>query len=276
MIAKGPVTAKGWAVQAAAGSGTGRPTGGVVGSLDGKGALVTGGSRGIGAAIVKRLAADGATVVFSYVRHEAAAQEVVDEIAEADGNAFAVQADQGSMGDLNRLFTEVDKRLDGLDIVVCNAAEAMPAPIDDVTEQTYDRYMAVNAKGPFFIIQYAGRKLRNDGRIIAISTANTRMHSPLGVLYTGGKGALENFTKVAALAFGARGITANIVSPGATDTDGLRNANPGDTFEDTIKLTALQRLGRPEDVASVVAMLAGPDAAWISGQNILADGGLWP
>jgi 3-oxoacyl-[acyl-carrier protein] reductase len=247
-----------------------------VGPLDGKGALVTGGSRGIGRAIVKRLAADGATVVFTFVRHGAAAQEVLDEVAEAGGKAFAVQADQGSMDDLNRLFTEVEKRLDGLDIVVCNAADALPVPLEEVTEEEYDRYMAVNAKGPFFIIQYAGRKLRDGGRIITISTLNTRLHAPGGALYTGGKGAVENFTKVAALRFGRRGITANIVSPGATDTDGLRNANPGDTFEDLVKLTSLQRLGYPEDVASAVVMLTGPDARWISGQNICADGGFWP
>jgi 3-oxoacyl-[acyl-carrier protein] reductase len=247
-----------------------------MGVLDGKGALVTGGSRGIGRAIVKRLAADGATVAFSYLRNEAAAREVVSEVEEAGGQAFAVRADQGSLEDLNDLFAETDKRLDGLDIVVCNAADGLPVRFQDVTEEIYDRCMAVNAKGPFFIIQYAGAKLRDGGRIIAISTVNTRMHAPGGALYTGGKGAIENFIKVGALTFGGRGITANIVSPGATDTELLRNANPGATFEDTIALTSLRRLGQPADIASAVAMLAGPDAAWISGQNIRVDGGIWP
>jgi 3-oxoacyl-[acyl-carrier protein] reductase len=247
-------------------------------ALGEKGALVTGGSRGIGRAIVERLAADGVTVVFSYLRNEAAAQEVVDSVTKVGGTAYPVRADQGNMADLRRLFEETDQRLadTGLDIVVCNAAEAAPLAIEDVTEEDYDRYMATNAKGPFFIIQYAGAKLRDGGRLITISTVNTRLHAPRGVLYTGGKGAVENFTKVAALNFGARGITANIVSPGATDTDGLRDANPGDTFEDVIALTALKRLGRADDVAGAVAMLAGPDAAWITGQNIPADGGIWP
>jgi 3-oxoacyl-[acyl-carrier protein] reductase len=251
---------------------------GSMGTLDGKGALVTGGSRGIGRAIVEQFAADGVTVVFSYLRNQAAAQEVVDTVTKAGGTAYAVQADQGSMADLLRLFEETDKRLAdvGLDIVVCNAAAAMPIAIEDVTEEDYDRYMSVNAKGPFFIIQYAGTRLRDGGRVIMFSTTNTRLHAPRGALYTGGKGAVENFTKVAAMSFGARGITANIVSPGATDTDGLRNANPGDTFEDVIRLTSLRRLGRPEDVASAVVMLAGPDAAWITGQNINVDGGIWP
>jgi 3-oxoacyl-[acyl-carrier protein] reductase len=246
----------------------------LMGVLTGKGALVTGGSRGIGRAIVHRLAGDGAAVVFSYLSDEKAAGEVVSE---ANGKAFAVRADQGSLADLSRLFEEADAFLEGgLDIVVCNAADGMPIGIGDVTEQSYDRYMAVNAKGPFFIIQHAGARLRDGGRIITISSLNTRMHPPGGALYTGSKGALENFTKVAAVEFGHRGITANIVSPGATDTETLRSANPGSTFEDTIAVTALRRLGRPDDIASAVAMLAGPDAAWITGQNLAVDGGIMP
>ena len=247
-----------------------------MGTLNGKGALVTGGSRGIGRAIVKRLAADGATVVFSYLRNEAAAQAVVREVGEAGGRASAVRADQGRLDDLRRLAGQADERLDGLDIVVINAAGGLPGVIHSVTEEVYDRFMAVHAKGPFFLIQHAGRALRDGGRIIAVSTVNTRLHPPGGALYTGAKGALENFTKVAALEFGRRRITANIVSPGTTDTELLREANPGDTFEDDIAHTALRRLGQPADIAAVVAFLAGPDSGWISGQNLAADGGLLP
>jgi 3-oxoacyl-[acyl-carrier protein] reductase len=244
-----------------------------MGQLAGKGAIVTGGSRGIGRAIVMRLAADGATVVFSYVKNEDAAREVAQETG-----ALPIRADQASLADLDLLFERADAHLGGtgLDIVVCNAADALPKAIDDVTEDDYDYFMAVNAKGPFFLIQHAGRALRDGGRIIAISTVNTRIHPPRGALYTGGKGALENFIKVAALSYGGRGITANIISPGATDTDGLHDANPGATFEGMIAQTALGRLGRPEDIASAVAMLAGPDGAWITGQNIAVDGGILP
>jgi len=225
---------------------------------------------------VKRLAADGATVVFSYLQNEAAAQGVVREVAEDGGRAFAVRADQGSLEDLRRLTGLADEHLDGLDIVVINAAGGVGGMIDKVTEDVYDRFMAVHAKGPFFLIQHAGRALRDGGRIIAISTLNTRLHPPGGALYTGAKGALENFTAVAALEFGGRGITANVVSPGATDTELLRAANPGETFEDEVAHTALRRLGQPEDIAAVVAFLAGPDSGWISGQNLAADGGLLP
>jgi 3-oxoacyl-[acyl-carrier protein] reductase len=247
-----------------------------VGILDGKGALVTGGSRGIGRAIVKRLASDGASVVFTYAANADAAASAVSEVTDAGGRALAVRADQGRLDDLERLAAQVEDHLEGLDIVVINAAGELPGIIEDQTEESYDKFMAVHAKGPFFLIQYAGRKLRDDGRIISISTINTRLHPPGGALYTGAKGALENFTKVAALEFGGRGITANIVSPGATDTELLRTANPGETFEDDVAQTALKRLGQPEDIARVVAFLAGPDSAWISGQNLTADGGFLP
>jgi 3-oxoacyl-[acyl-carrier protein] reductase len=247
-----------------------------MGTLAGKGALVTGGSRGIGRAIVRRLAADGAAVVFSYLHDEAAAKAVTGEVTGAGGRALPVQADQGSLDDLRRLTGQAEEYLDGLDIVVINAAGGLPGLIGQVTEDDYDRFMAVHAKGPFFLIQHAGRVLRDGGRIIAISTLNTRLHPPGGALYTGAKGALEHFTKVAALEFGGRGITANIVSPGATDTELLRAANPGATFDDEVARTALRRLGQPEDIAAVVAFLAGPDSRWISGQNLPADGGLLP
>jgi 3-oxoacyl-[acyl-carrier protein] reductase len=225
---------------------------------------------------VRRLAADGAAVVFSYLQDEAAARAVAGEVAETGGRALPVQADQGSLDDLRRLTGQAEEYLDGLDIVVINAAGGLPGLIGQVTEDDYDRFMAVHAKGPFFLIQHAGRALRDGGRIVAISTLNTRLHPPGGALYTGAKGALEHFTKVAALEFGGRGITANIVSPGATDTELLRAKNPGATFDDEVARTALRRLGQPEDIAAVVAFVAGPDSGWISGQNLPADGGLLP
>jgi 3-oxoacyl-[acyl-carrier protein] reductase len=240
-------------------------------ALKGKSALVTGGSRGIGRAIVERLAADGASVVFSYQSNEAAADDVV---AHADGDVHAVRADQGQLADIARLFAEADQLLGDLDILVNNAAINPPTGILDATEAAYDRVMAVNAKGTFFAIQHAGRTLRDGGRIINISTLNTAVPAPGLAMYAASKAAVEQFTAVAAREFGGRGITVNSVSPGATDTDLLRATNPPAAFGPVVALTALQRLGQPADIANVVAFLAGPDSQWITGQNLRATGGL--
>jgi 3-oxoacyl-[acyl-carrier protein] reductase len=246
--------------------------GGVMSTLAGKAAVVTGGSRGIGRAIVMRLAADGANVVFSFSSNQQAADEVV---AAGQGRVHAVRADQGDPADQTHLFEVAQQRLGGLDILVNNAAIGPPAAIVDVTPDDFDRVMAVNARGPFFAMQHAGRVLRDGGRIINISTINTAVPPPGGALYAASKAALELFTGVAAREFGPRGITVNAVSPGATDTDLLHEANPGQTFESVIALTPLGRLGVPADIANVVAFLAGPDSKWITGQNIRATGGLF-
>jgi 3-oxoacyl-[acyl-carrier protein] reductase len=237
-------------------------------------ALVTGGSRGIGRAIVERLARDGASVVFSYERDENAAAEVVAAVRAGGGRAFAVQADQGRSEDLQRLAEEAERHLGGVDILVCNAGINPPVGILDATEADFDRVMAVNAKGPYFLMQLVGRKLPDGGRIINISSLSTAIPVPGSSLYVGSKAALEQFTAVAAREFGGRRITVNCISPGATDTELLRTANPGQTFEDTKALTALRRLGEPADIANVVAFLAGPDSAWITGQNLRVTGGM--
>jgi 3-oxoacyl-[acyl-carrier protein] reductase len=245
-----------------------------VGSLAGKTALVTGGSRGIGRAIVQRLANDGASVVFSFVKDRCAAEEVVAGVRRAGGQVFAVKADQGKRDDLQCLFAEADRLLGGLDILVLNAAEVKRAKIIDVAEDDYDRIMAVNAKGSFLAIQFAGQKLRDDGRIINISTVGTGRSSPTWAVYNASKAAIEQFIRTAALEFGGRGIMANSVSPGATDTDGLREMQSPRGLDHLINSAALRRLGRPSDIANVVAFLAGPESQWITGQTISATGGL--
>jgi 3-oxoacyl-[acyl-carrier protein] reductase len=236
-------------------------------ALTGKTAVVTGGSRGIGRAIVRRLARDGARVVFSYRQDKAAA----DALAQEAGDAVAVRADQEDPLSIEALFEPV---AGGLDILVNNAAINPHAPIHDITPELFDRVMAVNAKFPLLAMRHAEPLLRDGGRIINISTLNTAVPGPGIALYCASKAALEQFTKVAAREFGSRGITVNTVSPGATDTDLLRASNPPEALERTAALTALGRLGQPADIADVVAFLAGPDARWITGQNIQATGGL--
>lgn len=242
-----------------------------MGVLDTKTALVTGGSRGIGRAIVRRLVDDGAAVVFSYRHDEAAAAEVVHGTG---GRAFAVRADQGSRAEVERLFGEAEDRLGGLDILVVNAAINPAKSIVDTTEDDYDRVMAVNAKGPFFAIRHAASRLHDGGRIICISTLNTALPAPGIALYAASKAALEQFTAVAARELGPRGITVNVISPGATDTELLRGTNPEAAIEQSASFTALGRLGEPADIAAAVSFLAGPDSRWVTGHNLRVTGGL--
>jgi 3-oxoacyl-[acyl-carrier protein] reductase len=244
-------------------------------ALSGKSAVVTGGSRGIGRAVVERLARDGADVVFGYVRNADAAGEVERAVADGGGTAYAVQADLGEPGGVERLFKQAEEHLDGLDILVNNAAAGFtPIALIDVTEDDYDRVMAVNAKAVFLALQYAGRHMRDGGRIINISTLNTVRPSPGISTYVGSKGAVEQFTAVAARELGGRGITVNVISPGATDTDLLRSVNSSEGLEMAVRVTPLGRLGQPADIADVVAFLAGPDSRWLTGQNLHASGGL--
>lgn len=236
-------------------------------TLIGKTAIVTGGSRGIGRAIVQRLARDGARVVFGFKENKAAA----DELAAQVEGAVAVRADQEDPASVEALFGPV---ADGLDILVNNAAIGTATAIAEVTGEDFDQMMAVNARFPLLAMSRAATVLRDGGRIINISTLNTVLPAPGMALYAGSKAALEQFTKVAARELGDRGITANIVSPGATDTDMLRAGNPPEALEQAAAVAALRRLGRPADIADVVAFLAGPDAGWITGQNLRATGGL--
>jgi 3-oxoacyl-[acyl-carrier protein] reductase len=245
-----------------------------MGVLDGKAALVTGGSRGIGAAIVRRLAADGAVVTFTYARSGSAADDVVAGVKAAGGEAVAVRADQADLSAIDGLFERAAEPTGVVDIFVCNAAQAMVKPIADVTADDYERMFATNVKGPYFALQRAGAVLPDGGRIIALSTLNTAVPGPGISLYAASKAALEQFVKVAAREFGPRAITVNSVSPGATDTEMFRDNNPPTEKDELVGITALGRVGEPAEVADVVAFLAGPDARWMTGQNLLATGGL--
>ncbi|WP_246609564.1 SDR family oxidoreductase [Nonomuraea rhizosphaerae] len=238
--------------------------------FSGKGAVVTGGSRGIGRAIVERLSADGADVMFTYRNDSDAAGEVAKKTG-----ARALRADQGDRNDVERLFAEAEKELPGLDILVLNAAAEKQKAIGDVTDEEYERVFAVNTRFAFLALQWAGRVMRDGGRIVNLSTMNTAVPAPGISLYIGSKAAVEQFVKVAARELGGRGITCNSVSPGATDTEMLRSTNPPEALAQVPALTALRRLGQPDDIAAVVAFLAGPDGRWVTGQNLLATGGLY-
>ncbi|GAB3667023.1 SDR family oxidoreductase [Actinocorallia lasiicapitis] len=238
--------------------------------LHGKTAIVTGGSRGIGRAIVERLVRDGATVVFSYAANRTAA----DEVAAATG-ALPVRADLTDPDAVVRLLDTALDHLGDLDILVANAAAPFPvAPLAETTLAVFDEVMTANARSTFIALQYAARHLRDDGRVVVISSVNTVRPAPGIAPYAASKGAVEQLVQVAALELGGRGITVNTVSPGATDTDLFRDTNPPEAYERVAAVTALGRVGAPADIADVVGFLAGPDARWVTGQNLRATGGL--
>ncbi|MET7282234.1 SDR family oxidoreductase [Kribbella sp. NPDC005582] len=192
----------------------------------------------------------------------------------AGGRAVAVQSDQADVSAVPKLFEQAAEPTGSLDIFVCNAALATVIPIADVTEAAYDELFATNLRGPFFAIQRAAQVLPDGGRIIAISTLNTALPGPTVALYAASKAGLEQFVKVAAREYGARGITVNSVSPGATATEMFHDNNPPEAQQAVIGMTALARIGEPADIADVVGFLAGPDSRWITGQNLRATGGL--
>ncbi len=242
-------------------------------TLAGRRALVTGGSRGIGRAVTRRLATAGAEVVFSYVRNQAESELLVAELAAEGKVVHAIQADLTELNDLNRLFDTADELLGGLDVLVNNAAGSLVSPIGETTEKDYDALMALNTKATFFAMQRAARCMAAEGRIINVSTVNTVRHFPGVAVYAASKAAVEQFTMVAAVELGRRGITVNTVSPGPVDTDMLRGGNSQDALDLAVMTTPLRRLGQPADIADVIGFLAGPDARWITGQNIRVSGG---
>jgi 3-oxoacyl-[acyl-carrier protein] reductase len=246
-----------------------------VARLDGKTALVTGGSRGIGRAIAERLAADGAEVVLSYATNESAAADVVKAITAAGGRAHAVAADLRFPESARQLFVQAEKMVGPLDILVNNAAIGVTGLIAETADEDFDATMTTNLRSPFMLMREAARRLRDGGRIVNISTANTILPGPGMAAYAASKAAIEMLSRVAAYELGEREITVNAVLPGATDTDMFRAANPAeDVHQKLADMTALRRLGQPADIADVVAFLVSTDARWLTGQSIRATGGL--
>lgn len=249
--------------------------------LEGKIALVTGGSRGIGRAIAERLAQDGAFVALTYARDEAAARDVVERIRKDGGRALALHAELGRRGDAAALWEAFDAGIAdhsperAVDIIVNNAGIGRSADLESLTEDGFDEVFAVNVRAPFFIVREGLKRLRDAGRIINISSGAAHLAMPEIIAYSATKSALDNFTLNLAKQLGPRGITANSVAPGIIDTDvnaSWLRGNP-QAEAHAASLAALGRVGRPEDVADVVAFLASDDARWVTGKVIDATGG---
>jgi 3-oxoacyl-[acyl-carrier protein] reductase len=240
--------------------------------LEGKVALVTGGSRGIGAAIAKRLAADGAIVAITYTKGAEAAASVVEAIKSAGGKAIAVQADATAPDQVKAAIDKTVAALGKLDVFVNNAGTAIPKKFEDTTLDELDRVIDINLRGAFVATQAALKHMNEGGRIILIgSCVGERMMTPGLVAYAATKGAIKMFAQGLAREVGDRGITVNNIQPGPIDTD--LNPASGDWAAPQKALTALNRYGSVDDVASLVAFVASPDAAYITGASLTVDGG---
>ncbi|NJP65497.1 SDR family oxidoreductase [Streptomyces spiramenti] len=252
-------------------------------TLQGRTAVVTGSSRSIGRGIAERLAARGALVAVHYARDAASAQDVVDTIRKADGQAFAFGAELGGEGDAERFWAEFDVQRrafsddgdTGVDILVNNVAVALRDQFEDATSADFDRMMAVNIRAPFFIVQHALGRLRDGGRVINISSAVTRLGLPEVIAYGASKGALDSFSRILAKVLGPRGITVNVVAPGYVDTDSNADwlRHDENAWEETAAKSVFGRVGEPEDIGDAVALLASDSGRWITGQHIDVSGG---
>lgn len=248
-------------------------------SLTGKTALVTGASRGIGRAIALALGRRGAHVAVHYNAASDAADEVADLIRAAGGQAWTLRADLSAPEAASDLARDLRQTLlerngdGGLDILVNNAGVGLRALLADVTPQDFDRVLQVNLKSPFFLIQHCLPFLRDNGRIINISSMGTRAAYPEMSVYAPAKAGLETLSLLLAAELGARGITVNAVLPGATSTDLNQRARDPEISQVIAKTIALGRVGQPEDIADIVAFLASHEGRWITGQSIDATGG---
>lgn len=241
-------------------------------SLQGKVAIVTGSSRGIGRAIAERLGRNGANVVVTYAGNRDKAEEVVQAIQAKESQAIAVQVDMRSLEAVRALFQQTIEQFGKVDILVNNAAgKNIFKPTTEMTEEEYNSMFDIT-RGVYFALQQAAHQLADGGRIVSISTSGTAMAIPAGGAYAGCKAAIEHFSAALAKELGGRGITVNTVSPGVTETDGL--VLDQEQVNQLIAQTPLGRLGHPDDVASAVAMLVSDDAHWVTGQSLRANGGI--
>ncbi|WP_141332677.1 SDR family oxidoreductase [Myxococcus sp. AB025B] len=237
-------------------------------------ALVTGASRGIGAAVAERLARDGFSVIVNYSQSSAPAEALVRDIERAGGKALAVKADISKSAQVRGMFDAAEKAFGGVDVLVNNAGIMTLSPVADMEDSAFERLVAVNLQGTFNTLREAARRLRKGGRIINFSSSVVGLLQPTYAVYAATKAGVEAMTSVLAKELRGRDITVNAVAPGPTATDLFLDGKPQEVVDRLAKLAPLERLGQPVDIASVVSFLAGPDGAWVNGQVLRANGGI--
>lgn len=241
--------------------------------LNGKVALVTGASRGMGRNIAEELARRGAKVVVNYAARLDQAEEVVKGIQAEGGEAVAIQADVSKLPDLEKLFQETLDIFGRLDILVNNAGIMITKPLQDITEEDFDRQYAINVKGTFFATQQAMKHMSEGGRIINFSTSVTGQMFPAYSSYTATKGAVEQLTRQLAKELGPKGITINAVGPGPVNTELFTAGKTPEQIKNVGSTNAFGRLAEPEDITNVVMFLASSESGWVTGQTIRVNGG---
>ena len=237
-------------------------------------AIVTGASRGIGAAIAGRLAADGYPVVINFAGNKAAADEVAGSIEKTGGRAMLFQADVSDPASVGRMFEAAEKEFSSVDVVVNNAGIMKLAPIAETDDALFDSHVAINLKGTFNVLREAAKRIRSGGRIVNLSSSVVGLYFPGYSVYAATKAGIEAMTHVMVKELRGRNVTVNVVAPGPTGTALFLDGKPQSVIDELTHLAPLERLGRPEDIANAVAFLAGPDGAWVNGQVLRVNGGV--
>lgn len=237
-------------------------------------AIVTGASRGIGAAIAERLATDGFTVIVNYSGNQALADELVRKIEQNGGRALSARADVSDAAAVAQLFDRAEQAFGGVDILVNNAGVIALAPIAEMSDADVDRLIDINLKGTFNTLREAAKRLRDNGRIINFSSSVVGLLQPSYGMYAASKAAVEALTSVLAKELRGRNITVNAIAPGPTATGLFLDGKTPELIDRLAKMAPLERLGQPQDIAAAVSFLAGADGAWINGQILRANGGI--
>ncbi|CAI1959727.1 SDR family oxidoreductase [Serratia proteamaculans] len=237
-------------------------------------AIVTGASRGIGAAIAERLAADGFTVIVNYSGNQALADQLVRKIEQKGGRALSAKADVSDAAAVAQLFDRAEQAFGGVDILVNNAGVIALAPVAEMSDADVDRLIDINLKGTFNTLREAAKRLRDNGHIINFSSSVVGLLQPSYGMYAASKAAVEALTSVLAKELRGRNITVNAIAPGPTATGLFLDGKTPELIERLAKMAPLERLGQPQDIAAAVSFLAGADGAWINGQTLRANGGI--